>query len=200
MSEQAPNQNNEHLPDFEILAKANNSEKLLPDAEHAEPLRNGEKDPAQAIVEARKDIAETTRAESQHNPIEELEEAQKASQTTSPTHINRELKQITLQRELQQIRRQLSAPQKTLSKFIHQPVVRNVSEVTGKTISRPSGLLGGGLLAFIGSSAYLYLAKHQGFDYNYIVWFMLFAGGFLVGLVLELIVWSATSSRRQASD
>ena len=194
MSERIPlnHEQNEKLPNYERLE--------LPSPEQAEPLRRGEKDPSAAIVEARRDIAETAQAESQHNPIEELEEAQKASQPASPTHINRELKQATLQRELQQIRRHLSAPQKTLSKFIHQPVVRNVSEVTGKTFSRPSGLLGGGLLAFIGSSGYLYLAKHQGFDYNYIVWFALFSGGFLVGLVLELIVWAATSSRRQPSD
>lgn len=52
-----------------------------------------------------------------------------------------------------------------MSKVIHQPVVRNVSEAAGKTVSRPSGLLGGSLMAFIGTSAYFYLAANQGFKY-----------------------------------
>lgn len=194
MSEKIPinHEQNEKLPNYERLE--------LPTPEQAEPLRRGEKDPSEAIVEARRDIAESTLAESQHNPIEELEQAQKAAEPASPTHITRELKQATLQRELTHIRRQLSSPNRALSKLIHQPAVRNISEAAGKTVSRPSGLLGGGILAFVGSSAYLYLAKHQGFNYNYVVFFGLFTSGFVVGLILELIVWTATSSRRQPSD
>lgn len=195
MSEQAP-RNQEHLKGFEDLA----NERLLPDAEHAEKLRAGEKDPAQALIEARKDIQETTRAEKQVNPIEKLQQAEKAAQQPEPAHVNFELKQVTLQRELTHIRRHLSAPQRRLSKIIHQPVVRKVSEVSSKTVSRPSGLLGGGIMAFVGSSSYLYLAKNQGFRYNYAVFLALFFGGFLVGVALELIVWSATSSRRHAND
>jgi hypothetical protein len=75
-----------------------------------------------------------------------------------------------------------------LSKLIHQPAVRAVSEVGAKTVSRPSGLLGGGLLAFLGSSTYLFMTKYIGFRYNYLVFLLLFVGGFVLGLVLELLV------------
>jgi hypothetical protein len=198
MSEHTPKQAGETLKGFEELATS--SEHLLPDAEHAEKLRAGEKDPVEALTEARKGVQETTRSERQVNPLDKLQEAEKAQQGPSPTHINRELKQVTLQRELTQIRRHLSAPERQLSKIIHQPVVRKVSEVSGKTVSRPSGMLGGGILAFLGSSSYLYLAKHQGFKYNYAVFLALFLGGFFVGVALELIVWTATHSRRHATD
>jgi hypothetical protein len=172
----------------------------LPTAEQAEPLRTGEADPvkrqAKALNEARTIVAETTQSESPPNPLETLQTAEKASQPITPHQVNRELKQITLRRELQQIRRKLPGPQRVLSKVIHQPVVRVVSETAGKTISRPSGLLGGGLVAFLGTTSYLYLARHLGFTYNYLVFLLLLAGGFILGLALELLVHLATASRR----
>ncbi len=160
------------------------------------PVQHHEKDPALALAEARQDILETTQAEKQPDPMEKLKIEENKAQAPAPTHINRDLKKATLQRELTQIRRHLSKPNKALSKVIHQPVVRNVSEAAGKTVSRPSGLLGGSLMAFIGTSAYFYLAANQGFKYNYAVFLAMFFGGFALGLVLELLVWTVTRSKR----
>lgn len=134
------------------------------------------------------------------NPVEKIAAANETEQPAAPQHINRELKQITLRRELNQIRRKLGAPQRTLSRVVHQPAVRAVSEAAGKTVSRPSGLLGGGLLAFLGTSGYLYLARHIGFQYNYGVFLVLFAGGFALGLALEFLVHAASASRRRKAD
>lgn len=131
------------------------------------------------------------------NPVEKLRSAEKAAAVSTPQHINRELKQITLHRELGSIRHQLSKPQQTLSRVIHQPTVQAVSEATSKTVGRPSGLLGGGLVALVGTTSYLYLAKHIGFQYNYGVFLVLFAGGFALGLGLELVVHITTASRRR---
>jgi hypothetical protein len=175
-------------------------ERLLPTPEQAEPLRKHEKDPVRALKEARTRIHETTKAETQTNPVEQLQAAEKASKPAQPLHVNRELKNITLNRELAAIRRKLNVPQRVLSKVIHQPVVRAVSEPLGKTVSRPSGLLGGGLVAFLGTSAYLYIAQRNGMRYQYSVFLALFFGGFIVGLLLELMVYAATSSRRHDND
>lgn len=180
----------------ESLPKA---ERLLPTAEKAEPLRKGEKDPAKALKEARTKVQETAQAETGAVLREQLSTTERA-QPNQPLHVNRELKSITLNRELAAIRRKLSAPQRSFSKVIHQPVIRAVSEPLGKTVSRPSGLLGGGLVAFLGTTSYLYLAKRTGMSYNYFVFLALFFGGFIVGLLLELVVFVATSSRRHAND
>jgi hypothetical protein len=107
------------------------------------------------------------------------------------------MKTTTLKRELKNIRHQESLPERTLSRIIHQPVVRVVSEGAAKTVSRPSGLLGGGLLAFLGSGSYFVLAKYVGFSYNYSVSLMFFVGGFVLGLGLELLVHFMTNSHRQ---
>jgi hypothetical protein len=115
-----------------------------------------------------------------------------------PTTISRESRKLTAQRELHRLQRRLPAPQRVLSKVIHQPGVGAVSDAVGKTVSRPSGLLGGGLVAFLGSGSYLFLAKHVGFQYNYFVSTLLFVIGFGIGLGLELAVWVATKSRRES--
>jgi hypothetical protein len=165
-----------------------------------EKAPKAEKDPGQVANEARAAIDKAERANEGPDPLEKLKLAESAPNEPTPRHVNRELKQITLQRELKQIRRKLPRRQRVLSKVIHQPVIRVVSETTGKTLSRPSGLLGGGLVALLGTSTYLFLAKERGFPYNYGVFLALFAGGFIVGLVLELAVHLATASRRKGYD
>lgn len=182
-----------------LTAKAERHEAplALPTPEQAEPLRAGEADPAKALEEARSLVAET---EAQHETAqadarEALQAAEKSPGPPVSRYIDHELRQITLSRELSQIRRSLPAIARPFSRLIHQPAVRAVSEAAGRTVSRPSGLLGGGLAAFVGSSAYLYLAKHIGFSYNYFVFLVLLGGGFVLGLVLELLVYVALRRR-----
>lgn len=195
MSEQAPVTNHEH---FEALPLPERHE-ALPTAAQAEALRPGESDPLQQLEQARSSVE--AHIISNENPLKRLEaeESDKAA-AAAPSFINKELKDITLKRELKQLQRHLPASQRALSKVVHQPVIRALSEASAKTLSRPSGLLGGGLTAFVGTSAYLYFAKHIGLRYNYSVFLVLFLGGFLLGLGLELIVWLATSNRRKAAE
>lgn len=166
----------------------------LPTAEQAEALRPGEPDPSLKAEQARTVIAEAPVVE---NPIQKLEKAEESANASQPTFIDRNLRQISLSRELKQIRRRLPASDRALSRIIHQPAIRVISGTTAKSLSRPSGLLGGGLMAFVGTSGYLYLAKHIGFTYNYVIFFGLFIGGFLLGLLLELVVWSLTARRHR---
>ena len=166
---------------------------LLP--EHSKSTTT-EQDPHVALQEARKAVAETTQSNTQHEVQARLAAAENTPKPSYSSQINRALKQITLNREIRHLQRKLPTAERLLSRTIHQPIVRAVSEATGQTISRPSGLLGGGLVAFLGTSGYLYLAKHLGFRYNYLVFLVLFAGGFALGLTLELLIHVATRSRR----
>ena len=174
--------------------------KTLPTAEQAEPLRPGEADPVQQLEAARQTVEREQPANEQDDPLQRLQAAEKAAEPAAPTFVNADLKKVTLQREIQAIRRKLPATQRALSRVVHQPVVRVLSEVTGQTASRPSGLLGGGLVAFIGSAVYLYMTKHVGFSYNYFVFLLLFVGGFGVGLALEFVVWALTARRRSQNS
>jgi hypothetical protein len=198
MSELAPKE----LEQLESLLEAPKKvEGLLPTAEQAEPLRPGEADPLQQLEAARDSVkVEHTNTAEKDDPLKRLQESQKAAEPTQSTFVNADLKKVTLQREIQAIRRKLPATQRALSKVVHQPVVRAVSEVTGKTATRPSGLLGGGLVSFLGSAVYLYMTKHVGFTYHYFVFLVLFVGGFALGLALEMVIWAATARKRSSSN
>jgi hypothetical protein len=176
------------------------NEKLLPDSQHAEPLRSGEPDPElqSKIENVRINIENSA---TQDNPFERLIKSEELEYNKSkPVHVNQELKDITLRRELKQLRRKLPASERILSKVIHQPVVTKVSESASKSITRPSGLLGGGIVAFLGTSGYLYLAKHIGFTYNYFLFVILFVVGFLVGLFIEFVVWVIAAKYRHVNS
>jgi hypothetical protein len=100
--------------------------------------------------------------------------------------LNKEQKQQTLRTYLGQIRHGLSPTDQHLSKFIHKPVVNSISEATGKTFFRPSGILTGGLFAFVGSGYYLYAVKQTGYGYSFTLAMLLFIGGFIIGLAAEM--------------
>lgn len=173
-------------------------ELLLPTPEQAEPLRKGEKDPAEALNEARRAVAETASAEADASAAEKLQDSTTAARPAPARHASRELKTATLKQQLNTVRHGLGRPGRAFSKVIHQPVIRTVSEPVAKTAARPSGLMGGGLVAFIGTTGYLYLAKHNGMTYNYFVFLGLLIVGFVAGLVLELFVHAFTRKRRKA--
>jgi hypothetical protein len=149
-------------------------------------------------------MVEAAQAELQGLQTKETSRAalREAAETSAPEPtvktVNRELKKLTLKQELRRVQRREKLPARALSKVVHQPVVRVASEAAGKTVSRPSGLLGGGVFAFIGGLGYLYFAKHIGVQYNYLLSLLFFVAGFILGLLIELGVWAVT--RRRVSD
>lgn len=106
----------------------------------------------------------------------------------SPMGVQRELKSTAYKQTLKHIQTKLRGSDKVLSRIMHQPAVEKLSNVGANTIARPSGVLGGGFIALLGSSVLLYLTRHYGFEYNLTVFFILFAAGFLAGIILEGVI------------
>ncbi len=115
----------------------------------------------------------------------ELVSHEKGGHDPAPQFVQKDLKENTFNRSMTRIRKQLPFGEKVLSKAIHQPVVDAVSRAGAKTVARPSGLLMGSICAFAGSSFFLWAAKHYGFHYNYLLFVIFFAGGFVLGLIIE---------------
>jgi hypothetical protein len=190
MSEQAPNTNHEELlPGFdqlEITAKS------MPDKQPEARTLSPDK--------AREAAAEAIEINDQPSPLDKLKQAEKAPDESNYAYVDAtELNNANRHRLQKDIQRKEALPVRSFSKLVHAPVVRQASEVAGATVSRPSGMLGGGLTALVGTSLYLYLAHHVGFQYNYLVFLLLFAGGFIIGLILEAIVHLALAPRRKAN-
>lgn len=112
------------------------------------------------------------------------------TEASQPTHsgVHRELKGVAYARSMERIRSNLSAPDRALSKVIHTPAIDAISNGLAKTITRPSGILGGGTFALIGSLGLVYFSSHYGVAYNYTAFAFLYIAGYLAGVIVEAII------------
>lgn len=166
----------EHPPSHELLAHAEKQRTAALEQAHAEKSQ-------QNIDKIRK----LAKAEAQETHKVIHHEEQPARESWLGTHAS--LKATAYIRTLTKIQHKLPKPARTFSKLVHNPALEKISNVSAQTIARPSGLLGGSIVAFLGSTTLLYLSKYYGYRYNYTVFFVCFIGGFLIGAMLELLLW-----------
>jgi flagellar biosynthesis GTPase FlhF len=181
MSEKHPS----HLPERQPVSQAehghkkvenrlNEAEKLRHKHEQEESLEQA-RHHAEQESQSAEQIAESIAATHEQPPIQHSE-----------IHVNRELKEIAYQRILTRARRHMRPYSRAMSHIIHQPAIDSISEVSSKTIGRPSGILGGGIVALVGTTAYYYISKHYGYNYNSFIFLTLMACGFVLGWTLEI--------------
>lgn len=137
---------------------------------------------AEKLDEIRSQIEAVAKRKHEHPATKPEHERHESKQ---PVLANRELKDLAYRRTLKRVQSKLPAPARAFSKVIHNPAVEAASELAGKTVARPSGVLAGGVAAFLGSSLFLWVARHYGYEYNYVLFALCFVGGFFVGLLVE---------------
>lgn len=108
--------------------------------------------------------------------------------SATPRLITKHIKMERYKSTLSHVRRSLSPAQRIMSKLIHQPTIETISEVGAKTVARPSGLLGGSLVALMGSLSVIIVAKRIGFEVPNSIFWVLFLTGFLAGIVIEVFI------------
>ncbi len=180
MSERAPQENHENFNVSPEQQRAS-QEKLK---ELIERGREAKHEPAEKINELRNEALEKSKEREEVLASFQKHEKEPEEQMGLISH---DLKDMAYKRTLTRIRKDLPLPGRALSYVIHNPVVDAISEVGAKTVGRPSGLLAGGVFAFLGSSLFLWVAKHYGYEYNFLLFALFFVGGFALGLVIELL-------------
>lgn len=158
------------------------------------------------LEKARHEKAEHAKRSSEHDHIRNAEQLAKAEATASseltsnqaekPAHersYTREDKAHSFNTTMHHVRQQLTGPQKVFSKVIHQPVVEKTSEFVGKTVARPSGILGATIAACIGLLSIYSIARFAGFSLSGSEMPLLLIGGFIAGLLIEWIFKSLRS-------
>lgn len=168
-------------------------------SEHQEKLdqkiekeaRQSKHEHADNIHEIRSKVEKEAKAKHEHTAKKESE----SKEADQPLLVGSDLKQAAYRRTLKKTQAQLSPPARAFSKVIHQPVVENISEFAGKTVARPSGILLGGIFSFLGSSIFLWVAKHYGYEYNFLLFAVFFVGGFFIGLLVELGLFAANRKK-----
>lgn len=138
---------------------------------------------AEKLDEIRSLVEKTAKGKHEHDAHRPEQEHRENRQ---PTTVNKELKDMAYRRTLKRAQSRLPAPARAFSKVIHNPVVETTSEFLGKTIARPSGILAGGIAALVGSTIFLWVARHYGYEYNFLLFALCFVGGFIIGVLTEL--------------
>lgn len=157
------------------------------EAAHEQARKSAEKDQSHRKQEAERQIAELAKTKKEH-------EQKPTSENRQPATIRSKAdKEYGFRATMHSVRKEMSAPERQFSKFIHRPVVEKVSEVAGKTVARPSGIAGAAVAAFIGLLTVYGIAKFAGFTLSGSEMPLLLAGGFIMGLITEWLVKSLRS-------
>lgn len=174
MSEKQPQHGAEALtPQTEIET---NQEVHVDKVEQAEKEQNKPENSVENLakkVEAKAASTETHRQKGE------------TKQPQHPALVNKQLKDMAYHRALARTRKHLSAPSRTFSKIVHSSALDHPSETIGKTVARPSSMLGGALFAMVGTSLLLWVTKKYGYEYNYLAVVVMFGFGMIVGLTVE---------------
>lgn len=190
MSEHAPKKHEQEKSQEDKLSKTEQHEKLQASIEAGKKAKHEAKDSLESIRSSIDKEADETAQKKQEQEAD-------AAQDQGPGHviIDRNVKKKAYEKELHRVRSHLPKAQRSFSKFIHARSVEAVSEVSGKTVARPSGLLGGGIAAFVGTATLVFVSRHYGFTYNFFVFIALLVAGFFVGLIAEMIIRSFLKAR-----
>ncbi len=182
MSEKFPNQNHEsHKQNAETeSASAEQSRKNI---ERIKQLAEQENDVSEKTIEA---LRETI--ESSSKAANELSPKDTSENKKLPDFDQGTLKRNSFNKTMANVQAKLPPVERTFSKIVHQKNIEAISNFGGKTAARPSGVLGGGLVACIGTIVVLYFAKKSGFEYNYTLFIALYVIGFGGGILFELAI------------
>ncbi len=177
--------------------KFENSEELtLPEGEIELLLPKGEVEQAQnteseTLALQNEKLAESRRIISEEAEPKQLFETDQATDddiSIKNSLIPQEVAKFQAKQNLKNVRKDLGTTDRIISKIIHSPVLDKLSEKSSSSVARPSGILGGSILAFLGSLSYLIFVKYVGITYNYLFFFGFFIIGFIVGIFIEFIL------------
>lgn len=114
--------------------------------------------------------------------------AETESDTQQPTTVvDRYLVNHLTNKTIQDTQAKLKPIEKSFSKVINQPIIDKSSEILDQTIFRSSGIMGGSVLAFVGSLLYLLFVNYTGINYNFELFFVFLISGFVLGITIELV-------------
>lgn len=99
--------------------------------------------------------------------------------------ITRKQRDDSFQHTMHEVQKQLSTPERTFSKVIHNKTVEKVSDSLGTTIARPNAILAGAVCAFLATTILYYLAKNIGYHLSGFETIGAFAVGWIVGILFD---------------
>ncbi|HEV2412896.1 MAG TPA: hypothetical protein VGS28_03795 [Candidatus Saccharimonadales bacterium] len=84
------------------------------------------------------------------------------------------------------IQKEMGPISRSFSRFIHIGPVEILSDITSRSLARPTALLIGGITAFFGLFSLYLAARDNGFALRGSEFYVLFAAGWIVGIAIDL--------------
>jgi hypothetical protein len=150
----------------------------------------GEKDLAKRHEAAERKISAEKKRESElekekNNP-EKAEN--KAPHTKPASHLTKKEKASVYTKQIKTVQAQLPRASRTFSKVVHNAAVEKVSDAAGKTIFRPSALIGGAIVGLAAGITVYSIARYYGYFMPSWLLPILLLLGALFGVAAELIL------------
>ncbi len=179
-----------------------NAEK--PELKNLELSKSKEKKPIKAEVQKKEselaqkghEAEKVLRAEKEKHKLELAKEKEKAEkekhekperEEKPPAKYTKAEKKTAYKKEIKKVQNQLPKRSRTFSKFVHNPVVESVSDVAGKTIFRPSVLIGGSVTGLVLGLVVYIVAVYYGYLIPSITLVLFLLVGAVLGAVVEFI-------------
>lgn len=160
-----------HAKTKEHLAKVESS-RAEKAAEHSNNHHEAER--------ARHEVHENAKSAAEYTPTQN-------EQVHVDEFYSKDTKEHAFNTTMHHVRSKMKKSERVFSSFIHNPVVEKTSELAGKTIARPSGMMGATIAAFIGLLSVYSIAKYAGFRLSGSEMPFLLLIGFATGLFAEWI-------------
>lgn len=158
-------------------------------AELAKNLENQ----AEQSPEARAEAVEKARAEANKEALMSKERGGAENKSggeptaTIVRKVTKKQKAAEYKKTMAAIQSDMSAPARTFSKVIHNPVIEKTSDAVGSTLARPNAILAGSTTAFIAVAVIYIIAKQYGYVLSGFESIAAFIIGWLVGVSFDYI-------------
>lgn len=159
----------------------------------------------QAIEKKAERSKENDLEKARHEALEqanksEKEQAKEKAAEKSPAErrrgpIGKKEREASFKATMKEIQTDMSAPSRTFSKVIHNPVVEKVSDAAGKTVARPNAILSGAIAAFLFTLVIYLVARYYGYPLSGAESIAAFALGWLFGITYDFLKAMVTGKR-----
>ena len=168
--------------------------------EHQERLKEGVENKTETrshedLENARKEAYnEAGRAEKEQHAETVSERPQSPAERRNGPISKRE-KDLSFQTTMKETYSQMSAPSRSFSKIIHNPVIEKMSDTVGSTIARPNAILSGSVFAFIFTLAVYLIARLNGYPLTGSETIASFVIGWIIGIIYDFLKTMVTGKK-----
>lgn len=126
-------------------------------------------------------------AEAIAGPEHSAAEKESQSPLSESTPTNKRQRETSFKHTMRDVQSQMSTPERTFSKIIHNPVIERASDAIGKTIARPDAIMSGALCAFLAVLSLYLTARYVGFALSGFETIGAFVIGWTLGMGYDFI-------------